>query len=830
MRTTVQSALLVLTGIIALPLHGENWPHYLGPNGDSTISEKNLRTEFPDSGLPLLWSVETGGGYSSPAVVDDRVFVMDRLADPYKPQKVEGNPNFIRASIPGRERVRCLDAGTGKMIWEHLYDCEYSTAFPYAIGPRCTPTFDEGRVFTLGAEGHLFCLEAAGGKVIWSKDFKKEYGLEVPEWGCAAHPLVDRHQVICIVGGEGSTVVSFDKVTGKELWRALSASKPGYCPPVFATIHGLRQLLVWHGDGVASLEPDTGKLHWSIGLKPAYGMAVGAPRVHGDLIHVMGYKGVSAAIKVAPDNGSAKLAWGKDLRKGVAGVFNTAHLDSRGFLYSGDDRGLFRCVDIRDGSRVWETRAPLQNKKKARTGAWPSAFTNFHKPSGRTFIYNDHGELITAVLSREGYREISRAGLIEPTHEVGGRKLVWSAPAFSNGRIFLRNDAEIRCYDLSLNSRGAKVGTALLDTQEKLVGERHCPSHICQVAMAGKTLYRHAVNSTIEGDREVDSETIFPIWSMSKPVTSVAAMILIEEGAFKLDDPVATVLPRLANLKVKGAKGRLQPLRKPITYRDLLRHTSGIAGYDGSFDEEGTWKQVMELDDLDGLIGLLEKIPLEHQPGERYTYGLSTAVLGCAIEKHSGKPFAQFLNENIFQPLGMKDTRFFLTKDDRRRFQPLFVHEKGSFRPGTPKEDELYYRPGSRLSLGGEGLVSTAGDFGRFCDMLVGRGRTPNGGRIISEQSLTLMLTDQLGKIPGFGGAKHGQVCGFGFQILKDPTKDLTGAPEGVFGWGGYHTTNFWVDPVNKLYGLSMTRRYPYHYGVEGQLKKALYQNLKSGS
>ena len=428
----------------------EEWPHFLGAHGDTSVREVEIRTEFPDAGLPLLWERPVGGGYSGPAVVGGRVFLMDRLAKPHRPGKAEGNPNFIRAEISGKERVRALDAKTGEPLWEHVYDCPYTTVALYAIGPRCTPTVDGDHVYTLGAEGNLFCLSAATGKVMWSKDFKKDYALEIAEWGCAAHPLVYGEQLVCIVGGEGSTVVSFDKVTGKERWRALSASKPGYCPPVIAKIHGQEQLLVWHGDGVAALNPTDGAQRWFVELNPSYGMAIGAPRVHGNLIHVMGYKGVSAAIRVAPDNGSAELAWGPDLRLGVAGVLNTAHLDEGGYLYSAGGRGRFQCVDIRTGERLWDVPDPLQDRHKARPRAWPSAFSFPHLPSGRTFLYNDHGELITAKLSPEGYKEISRTKLIDPTHKVGGRTLVWSAPAFANRRVYMRNDRIIRCYDLSL--------------------------------------------------------------------------------------------------------------------------------------------------------------------------------------------------------------------------------------------------------------------------------------------------------------------------------------------------------------------------------------------
>lgn len=126
-------------------------------------------------------------------------------------------------------------------------------------------------------------------------------------------------------------------------------------------------------------------------------------------------------------------------------------------------------------------------------------------------------------------------------------------------------------------------------------------------------------------------------------------------------------------------------------------------------------------------------------------------MLGRAVEVHSGKSLAEFFEENVFKPLAMEDTQFHLTPEDQKRFQPLFVKADGEYRPGTLKEDELYYEPGSLLHLGGEGLVSTMDDYGRFCQMLVDRGKAPDGARILSEASLALMLSDQLEEIPGFG-------------------------------------------------------------------------------
>lgn len=437
-------------GLSAIPLlQAADWPQWLGKDRDGVWREPGIVESFPKTGLPVVWRQPIGSGYSGPAVSQGRVLVMDRQARPFDPTRAPGgNPNFIRVQIPGNERILCLDETTGKKLWEVSYECDYTTAFPYAIGPRCTPTIDEDRVFTLGAEGRLMCLGLDSGSIRWSLDLKESHGAKVSHWGFAAHPLVDGPRLICMVGGADSAVVAFDKMTGKELWRAGAAVDPGYCPPVIYTLGGLRQIVTWDSLSVSGIHPETGELFWSVPFPPTYGMSIGMPRQEGNRLFLMSFNRISGMIEVAEGGKSAALAWRGDAKTGVAGVLNTAWVEN-GYVYASGHRGEYRCVELATGKRVWSDEGPTKNLAGKRATSWPSTFTVKHEPTGRFFLANDHGELIIANLSPSGYREVSRTTLVKPTHLVGSRYLVWSHPAFANRRVYARNDEEIVCFDLS---------------------------------------------------------------------------------------------------------------------------------------------------------------------------------------------------------------------------------------------------------------------------------------------------------------------------------------------------------------------------------------------
>ncbi|MDB6031116.1 MAG: Pyrrolo-quinoline quinone, partial [Verrucomicrobiales bacterium] len=219
--------LALLLGLSLTTARADDWPQWLGPQRDGVWRETGILKEFPADGPKIRWRAPLGAGYTGPAVVGGRVYVMDRQL-----KNSASNPTdpFQRGTIPGNERVLCLDEANGHIVWTNEYNCPYTVSYP--AGPRATPLVSNGKVYTLGTEGNLLCLDAATGKKIWAHELKKDYNLETPVWGFSAAPLLNGQKLICLVGGDGSTVVAFDKDTGKELWKALSAKEPGYCPPM----------------------------------------------------------------------------------------------------------------------------------------------------------------------------------------------------------------------------------------------------------------------------------------------------------------------------------------------------------------------------------------------------------------------------------------------------------------------------------------------------------------------------------------------------------------------------------------------------------------------
>jgi outer membrane protein assembly factor BamB len=450
------AGLLGLAGLL-LPASGaraDDWPQWLGPQRDGMWRETGLVKKFPSGGPRVLWRTPIGGGYAGPAVANGRVYVLDRQLAPGS--KDPSNP-FSTSNSAGKERVLCLDAATGKQIWEHGYDCTYRISYP--AGPRATPLVADGKVYTLGAMGHLFCLDAGTGKPIWSKRFTEDYGARNQVWGFAASPLLDGDKLICLVGGKGSVVVAFDKNTGRELWKNLSmeTKDPGYCPPMIYTVGKTRQLIIWHPESVNGLDPETGKVHWSHEWDIKANLTIPTPRLSGNRLFLTSF--YNGALLLELNEGSApKVVWqskGRGERPNqtdaLHSIMPTPFLVGE-YVYGVCSYGELRCLELATGKRVWsDTKATGPYKQLER---WANAFL---VPQGdRWFLFNEKGDLIIARLTPKGYEEIDRAHILDPTAPLSGggpgmpvRKVVWSHPAFANKAVYARNDKEIVAVSLA---------------------------------------------------------------------------------------------------------------------------------------------------------------------------------------------------------------------------------------------------------------------------------------------------------------------------------------------------------------------------------------------
>lgn len=428
---------------LAARLAAADWPQWHGPQRDGIWRESGIVDTFPAGGPPVRWRTPIGAGYSSPVVAAGRVFLTDRLASAQRGHP--GSP-LVRRAEAGRERIVCLNEADGRVLWTYDYDCPYDLS--YASGPRSCPTVDGPRLYTLGAEGHLHCLDAATGQVRWTRDFQRDLGAKTPLWGFAGAPLVEGDLLICLVGGAGQSVVAFDKETGRERWRALSAAEPGYSSPVVVVAGGVRQLIVWDAENLSGLDPRTGRVFWSEPFKTKLAHAVGTPRLAGDLLLVSSFFDGSKLLRLAPDRPAAAVVWSikgasESHPAGLHSLMSTPVLRD-GHFYGVCSFGQLRCLSLATGERVWETLAPTSaNGKPAR---WMTAFLVPHED--RVFIYNETGDLILARLTPAGYTEISRAHLLDPTNQAGPRPVHWSHPAFAHGCVYVRNDREILCADL----------------------------------------------------------------------------------------------------------------------------------------------------------------------------------------------------------------------------------------------------------------------------------------------------------------------------------------------------------------------------------------------
>jgi outer membrane protein assembly factor BamB len=419
--------MLLLSLLLGVSVRADNWPQWRGPNRDGVWEETGILESFPAEGLKICWRAPVGPGWSSPIVAQGRVFLTDTQLR--TPQTKE------------RERILCFEEATGKPLWTYSYEVSYPDwAYPpqqergAELGPIATPIVEAGKLYAVGGNGQVHCLDARTGKVLWDKRLEKEYEIEVLK--CRASPLIDGQRLVLFTGAKpGACVLALDKDTGKEVWKALDESVTN-SSPIIITAGGKRQLIVWTGLSVTSLDPATGKTYWRERQVTDNSYAVSTPVASKDLLLIAGLM-----LQLDDKKPAASVLWpeAKAASRRILSYTSTALIQGD-HVYSAKSSGDLVCIEARTGKEVWKTDKV--------TGLTQGASIHPTANGASVFLYTDQGELIRAQLTPKEYKEISRFRLLEPQYPHAGSKVAWAPPAFANGRVFARNEVELVCVDL----------------------------------------------------------------------------------------------------------------------------------------------------------------------------------------------------------------------------------------------------------------------------------------------------------------------------------------------------------------------------------------------
>ena len=421
-QTPLIAVLVALFFVVAA--WAEDWPQWRGPTRDGAWTEQGVLKTFPLGGLKFRWRMAVGPGLSSPIVAEGRVFLTDvRLTRPLT-----------------KERVLCFEAGTGKPLWTYSYDAEYPDPGPHepTQGPIPTPICHHGKLYTIG-KTDLLCLDAKSGMLLWKKSLDKEY--QAQEFLTYASPLIEGDLLIIFAGrfsGDATDcVIAIDKDSGKTVWRALT-DYGAISSPIIVSAAERRQLIVWSQQAVTSLDAATGNVCWREATRPQnQSSAVSTPVAQGNRLLIGGLMMNLDAAKPA-----AAVLWPESKSPSRRNLSNTSTPILRGdHVFSARTSGHLVCLEAATGKELWRTDQV--------TELGSGAAIHFTLNGDNTFLYTDRGELILASLSGDGYKEIGRAAVLEPTYPYDGRKFAWTPPAYADRCIFARSEEELVCASLA---------------------------------------------------------------------------------------------------------------------------------------------------------------------------------------------------------------------------------------------------------------------------------------------------------------------------------------------------------------------------------------------
>ncbi|HYG74185.1 MAG TPA: PQQ-binding-like beta-propeller repeat protein [Planctomycetota bacterium] len=401
----------LLLSLLCLAASAADWPRFRGPNGDGVSPEKGLNKDWKAKPPKELWRIKLGdGGYSGPAVAAGKLFIIDKA----------GKEDVVRA----------VDTASGKDLWSFKYKDDYDSGNPQWGNGRSTPTYDDGKVFTLGPSGMLHGLDAEKGTKLWNVDLKAEFKgrWRRETWGYTGAPIVDGNKLIVVAGGPGATVVALDKNTGKTIWKGGGDDQPGYATPVIATIEGKRQYVVFTGMSVIGVDTENGALLWRVPWETSYDVNGADPVVIGNTVFVTSGYGKGCGL-VTVSGGKAELTYSN---KNMKSQFNApVHID--GFLYGisgqANSGGELVCLNPKDGSVAWKQPGFEAGGLIGVDGAVIAV-------SG-----NEGGDVVLAKANPKAFEELGRFAMPK-----GGKQ--WTPPIVADGKLYVRNQRELLCFDL----------------------------------------------------------------------------------------------------------------------------------------------------------------------------------------------------------------------------------------------------------------------------------------------------------------------------------------------------------------------------------------------
>jgi len=390
----------------AAPAAASNyWTNFRGPKRDGKYDETTVSTNWPSSGLPQLWKQPVGVGHASFVVADGKAYTIEQRRS--------------------QEVVAAYDINNGRELWTQKWNADFTDST--GDGPRATPTWDNGRIYALGATGELRCLDANTGSVFWGKNILSDNQAKNLPWAMAASPLIVDDKVIVLPGGtSGKSVVAYNKLTGAPVWKVLSDVQ-AYVSPMLVDLAGRRQIVVVSSTRVVGLTPEKGDLLWSYTWDTDMGINVSMPIVvDRDRFFISSGYGKGAALVEVKGSGNTYTASTIWENKNMKNKFNTSVLYN-GYIY-GLDEGIMVCLDVNTGERKW---------KEGRFGYGQIILTN-----GHLIITSDQGEVALVKATPEKYTEVARFTAVQGQ--------TWNYPAIASGRLLVRNSNEMAAYDLSV--------------------------------------------------------------------------------------------------------------------------------------------------------------------------------------------------------------------------------------------------------------------------------------------------------------------------------------------------------------------------------------------